>query len=97
MHALTQSFNHARPPQIDSDAVNRVLERKNKSVEQARMQTKAFTKWANSHLKTKGIKMDDITKDLSSGLNLCYMLSSMTGETVKPPNSAKKVHCAFVK
>jgi len=55
------------------------------------MQTKAFTKWANSHLKVKGIKMDDITKDLSSGLNLCYMLASMTGETVKPPNSTKKL------
>ena len=66
--------------------------RKNKAEEQARMQTKAFTKWANSHLKVKGIKMDDITKDLSSGLNLCYMLASMTGETVKPPNSTKKVY-----
>ena len=65
--------------------------RGSKAAEQVRMQTKAFTKWANSHLKTKGIKMDDITKDLSSGLNLCYMLSSMTGETIKPPNNSKKV------
>lgn len=55
------------------------------------MQTKAFTKWANSHLKSKGIKMDDITKELSSGLNLCYLLSSMTGEKVIPPNSPRKV------
>ena len=82
---------------MDSDAVERVLKRKKKAADQARMQTKAFTKWANSHLKTKGIKMDDITKDLSSGLNLCYMLSSMTGKTIKPPNGAKKVHCALAK
>ena len=67
------------------------MPKKNKAAEQARMQTKAFTKWANSHLKIKGIKMTDITKDLSSGLNLCYMLSSMTGETIKPPNNSKKV------
>ena len=66
--------------------------RGSKAANQARMQTKAFTKWANSHLKTKGIKMDDITKDLSTGLNLCYMLSSMTGDTIKPPNSAKKLN-----
>ena len=69
-----------------------VSKRKAKKAEgQARIQTKAFTKWANSHLKSKGIKMDDITKELSSGLNLCYLLSSMTGEKVIPPNSPRKV------
>ena len=57
----------------------------------ARMQIKACTKWANSHLKSKGIQMDDITKELSSGLNLCDLLSLMTGEQVTPPNGPKEV------
>ena len=39
--------------------------------------------------------MDDITKEFSSGLNLCYMLSAMTGDTVKPPNSGKQVNYAL--
>jgi len=59
--------------------------------DKARMQIKAFTKWANSHLKSKGIQMDDITKELSSGINLCYLLSLMTDEQVTPPNDPKEV------
>ena len=57
----------------------------------ASMRIKAFTKWANSHLKSKGIQMDDITKELSSGLNLCYLLSLITDEQVTPPNGPKEV------
>ena len=62
-----------------------------KFADEARKQIKAFTKWANSHLKSKAIKMDDITKELSSGLNLCYLLSSMSGEQVTPPNGPEEV------
>ena len=65
--------------------------------EQQRTQTKGFTKWANAHLKFKGKKMDDITKDLQSGLNLCYMLTHMTNEIVKPPNNSKKVNFLLMK
>lgn len=71
------------------------ITRRNLASKQAAVQTKVFTKWANSYLKTKGIQMDDITKEFSSGLNLCYMLSAMTGDTVKPPNSGKQVNYAL--
>ena len=55
-------------------------------------QTKAFTKWANSYLKSKGIQqVDDVTQGFSSGLNLCYLLSLMTGEQVTPPNGPEEV------
>ena len=64
---------------------------------QEELHTKAFTKWANAYLKDKGIQINDITKDLKNGLNLCHLLSALTGEHVKPPNGAKSVQSFVVK
>ena len=59
-----------------------------KAAEQARMQTRAFTTWANAQLKVKGVKIEDITKDLSDGLVLCQLLSAPCSRSHMIPSAA---------
>ncbi|KAJ5078327.1 spectrin beta chain [Anaeramoeba ignava] len=48
-----------------------------------RVQTKTFTKWCNHHLSKKGAKIEDLTSDFKSGLNLIKLLETI-GETTFP-------------
>jgi len=53
-----------------------------------RIQKKTFTGWVNNHLKKRGLKVEDLTTDLSSGINLYNLLEIISDETFD---------CKFVK
>jgi Ca2+-binding EF-hand superfamily protein len=46
------------------------------------VQIRAFTKWANSHLKAKGITLESIVTDLGDGVNLALLLESLSQEPI---------------
>jgi actinin alpha len=46
------------------------------------IQKKTFTRWINSHLAKVGLKIDEITTDLSDGLKLIRLLEVLSGDTI---------------
>jgi actinin alpha len=47
-----------------------------------RIQKKTFTAWINSHLAKVGLKIEEITTDLSDGLKLIRLLEVLSGDTI---------------
>eukprot|EP01129_Flabellula_baltica_P000557 TRINITY_DN10546_c0_g1_i1.p1 TRINITY_DN10546_c0_g1~~TRINITY_DN10546_c0_g1_i1.p1 ORF type:complete len:620 (+),score=186.41 TRINITY_DN10546_c0_g1_i1:34-1893(+) len=47
------------------------------------VQIRAFTKWANSHLKTKGSSIDSVVGGFCDGINLAKLLESLSGDTIR--------------
>jgi DNA-binding transcriptional MocR family regulator len=48
-----------------------------------RVQKKTFTRWANNHLKTRGLEIADLCEDVRSGVLLLNLLEIIGGESVK--------------
>jgi len=48
-----------------------------------KVQIKTFTKWVNMHLAKKGRKIEDCTKDLRDGVELCALLEIIGETTIK--------------
>ena len=48
-----------------------------------RVQKKTFTRWANNHLKARGLAIEDLTEDVRSGVLLLNLLEVIGGESVK--------------
>lgn len=47
-----------------------------------RIQERAFTKWVNSHLKRRGLMVEDISKDLSDGVKLINLYEAISEESL---------------
>jgi len=47
-----------------------------------RVQKKTFTRWCNTYLVERKMRIDDITKDLASGVCLINLLEQISGKTV---------------
>jgi Ca2+-binding EF-hand superfamily protein len=45
-----------------------------------KIQIKTFTKWTNSHLAKRGLKLDSLTEDLKTGVNLANLLEVISEE-----------------
>lgn len=48
-----------------------------------RVQKKTFTRWANNHLKSRGLNIEDLTEDVKNGVLLLNLLEVIGGESVK--------------
>lgn len=60
------------------------------------IQQKTFTRWVNSHVKKHGIEIQDLLKDLESGVVLCTLYEAISDEalgkyTVEPRNQFQKI------
>jgi hypothetical protein len=59
----------------------------------AEVQARTFTKWANSHLKGRGITIGNVVGDLGDGISLCYLLESISGEGIQVnKNPKQRIH-----
>lgn len=56
-----------------------------------KIQTKTFTNWINSHLIKRGLKIESILTDLSSGVNLLNLLEVISGDSVGRFNKTPKM------
>jgi hypothetical protein len=54
-----------------------------------RVQKKTFTRWANNHLKTRGMEIADLCEDVRSGVLLLNLLEIIGGESIKQVLNAK--------
>eukprot|EP00118_Oscarella_pearsei_P024574 m.306337 g.306337 ORF g.306337 m.306337 type:complete len:880 (+) comp41163_c0_seq1:81-2720(+) len=54
-----------------------------------RQQRKTFTAWCNSHLRKKGMKIEEIDEDFRDGRKLLALLEVISGETVPAPDKGK--------
>jgi len=53
-----------------------------------RVQKKTFTRWCNTYLLERRLKIEDLTKDLETGVHLINLLEQISGKVVAP-NYAK--------
>jgi Ca2+-binding EF-hand superfamily protein len=59
----------------------------------AEVQSRTFTKWANTHLKGRGIALKNVVGDLEDGINLCYLLEAISGEPIQVnKNPRQRIH-----
>ncbi|XP_065832776.1 alpha-actinin-like [Oscarella lobularis] len=54
-----------------------------------RQQRKTFTAWCNSHLRKKGLKIEEIDEGFRDGRNLLALLEVISGEAVPAPDKGK--------
>jgi len=52
---------------------------------------KTFTKWCNSHLVEKIMKINDLEKDLEDGVIICALLEQISGKSVGLVNKKPKI------
>ena len=58
------------------------------------VQTRTFTRWCNSHLSDRLIKINDLSADLQNGYILCQLLEIISDKSVKHTKTAKmKLQC----
>ena len=55
----------------------------------AEVQKRTFTKWVNSHLYKKGLKVDDLYGDLKDGTRLLALLEVISGDRLPRPDKGK--------
>ena len=48
-----------------------------------KVQKKTFTRWCNNHLKKRNLEIEDLTKDVASGVMFLNLLEVIGGESVK--------------
>ncbi|MDP2435572.1 MAG: filamin/ABP280 repeat domain-containing protein [archaeon] len=53
------------------------------------VQTRTFTRWCNSHLSDRLIKIEDLSADLQSGFTLCQLLEIISDKSVKHAKTAR--------
>jgi hypothetical protein len=57
-------------------------------------QKRSFTAWINFQIRSEGVVIGDISKDLSNGVNLATLLTVLSGELVKVNKNPKmRIHC----
>jgi len=52
------------------------------SLKWVQVQKKTFTRWCNTYLVQRRLQIDDLSKDLESGINLLNLLEQISGKTV---------------
>lgn len=57
-----------------------------------KIQKKTFTKWVNKHLRKVSVEIVELFDDLQSGLNLIYLLESLTGKQLKKEKGSLRFH-----
>jgi len=55
----------------------------------SRVQAKTFTRWCNTFLLERDLKIEVLEKELSDGVNLFNLLEILSGETIKPKVNKK--------
>merc|ERR1712000_717651 len=53
------------------------------------VQAKTFTRWCNTFLLERDLKIEVLEKELSDGVNLFNLLEILSGETIKPKVNKK--------
>jgi len=56
----------------------------------AEVQARTFTKWANTHFKGRGVALGSVVGDLGDGINLCYLLEAISGESINVNKQPKQ-------
>jgi hypothetical protein len=55
------------------------------------IQKKTFTRWANTFLLQRGLRIDDVEKDLNDGLMMINLLELISGKKIPKYNKKPKV------
>ena len=56
------------------------------------VQKKTFTRWANNHLKKRGLEITDLFGDACDGVAFCNLLEVIGGESIKSVTGQKVSH-----